>query len=68
MYESIADPYCYPNSTVLKNRQNIRDQATLDEFELMMTTLRSEEPLPAGRLSYAHYLAIHRHLFGDVFA
>lgn len=29
---------------------------------------RSGEPLPTGRLSVAHYLALHRHLFQDVYA
>ena len=67
MYDSGPDPYCYPNSTVLKNRLDIRDQVTLDAFEAMITAQRSEEPLPRGRLSYAHYRAIHRHLFQDVF-
>lgn len=29
--------------------------------------LRAEEPLPGGRFSPAHYCAIHRHLFQDVY-
>lgn len=33
-----------------------------------MTTLRFEEGLPRGRLGYAHYKKIHRHLFQDVYA
>jgi len=32
-----------------------------------MTTLRAEEPLPAGRFGTAHYRAVHRHLFQDVY-
>jgi transposase-like protein len=28
---------------------------------------RSAEPLPAGKLTYPHYCAIHRHLFQDVY-
>jgi cell filamentation protein len=67
MYESGPDPYCYPNSTILKNRLDIRDQAVLDAFEAMITAQRSEEPLPRGRLGHAHYRAIHPHLFQDVF-
>jgi len=39
----------------------------LDAFEAMITTQRAEEPLPRGLLGYAHYRAIHRHLFQDVF-
>jgi cell filamentation protein len=33
-----------------------------------MVTQRLDEPLPADRLSYTHYRAIHRHIFGDVYA
>jgi cell filamentation protein len=32
-----------------------------------MVTQRLDEPLPAGRLSYTHYRALHHHLFGDVY-
>jgi len=67
IYESGPDPYCYPDSDVLKNRLGLRDQAELDAFEAMITAQRGEEPLPRGRLGYAHYRAIHHHLFQDVF-
>ena len=67
MYESDPDPYCYPNTSILKNRLGLRDQAELSAFEALITAQRSEEPLPRGRLGYAHYRAIHRHLFQDVF-
>lgn len=66
MYASVADPYCYPDSTVLINKLGFRDQARLDAFEAEITAQRAIEPLPAGRLSY--YRAIHRHLFQDVYA
>jgi cell filamentation protein len=32
-----------------------------------MTAQRADEPLPKGRLSVTHYLAIHHHLFLDVY-
>lgn len=67
MYGTVADPYCYPGTTVLRNRLGLTDQALLDAFELDMTTQRASEPLPAGRLSYSHYRAVHRHLFQDVY-
>jgi cell filamentation protein len=50
-----------------QNRLGLRDQAQLDAFEALITAQRSEEPLPCGRLGSAHYRAIHRHLFQDVF-
>ncbi len=67
MYQAEADPYCYPNSSVLKNKAGLTSQAQLDEFEAAMTFARSEEPLPSGHLSGTHYRAIHRHLFQDVY-
>jgi cell filamentation protein len=66
-YDAFADPYCYKNSFVLKNRAGLRDAAALEAFELEMTALRAEEPLPAGRFGPVHYRAVHRHLFQDVY-
>jgi cell filamentation protein len=67
MYQSEPDPYCYPGTAVLINRLGLRDQAALDGFEAEITSQRATEPLPAGRFSYRHYRAIHRHLFQDVY-
>ena len=66
-YEAEQDPLCYPSSTVLRNKEGITDQADLDEFEFLMVLTRGAEPLPDGALDYAHYRAIHRHLFQDVY-
>ena len=33
MYAAVPDPYCYLDSTVLKNRRNLRKQRDLDRFE-----------------------------------
>lgn len=68
MYEPSTDPYCYPDTTVLRNIPGLRSQKDLDQFEAAATTQRADEPLPAGRLSISHYYAVHRHLFQDVFA
>ena len=68
MYETAPDPYCYPGTGVLKNRLGITDQRERDAFEAMITAQRAEEPLPIGRLGYAHYRAVHRDLFQDVFS
>jgi cell filamentation protein len=66
-YEVFDDPYCYKGTVVLKNRAGIRDAPTLEAFELEMTTLRAEEPLPDGRFGEAHYRKVHHHLFQDVY-
>jgi len=67
VYEAIADPYCFKGTSVLRNRLGLRDQEALDAFEAEATAQRFSEPLPIGRFGVAHYRAVHRHLFGDVF-
>jgi cell filamentation protein len=52
---------------VLKNKLGLRDQAELGAFESLSVAVRAEEPLPVGRFSAAHYCAVHRHLFQDVY-
>jgi cell filamentation protein len=66
-YDAFDDPYCYPRTTVLKNLLNIRDQDTLEAFEVEISTLRAEEPLPESNFDAAHYCAVHHHLFQDVY-
>ena len=48
MYDAIIDAYCYEGTTILKNIPDLRDQSALDAFEAVMTTQRSDEPLPEG--------------------
>ena len=67
MYDATDDPYTYENSTVLVNKLNLRDQGELDDFEAEITHARAREPLPEGNLDFAHFCAIHHHLFQDVF-
>jgi cell filamentation protein len=67
MYDATDDPYTYENSTVLINKLDLRDQDELDDFEAEITSARASEPLPEGNLDFAHFCAIHHHLFQDVF-
>jgi cell filamentation protein len=67
MYAAIDDPYCYPGTSVLINKLDLKDQRSLDAFEAEISFQRSTEPLPSGRFSYTHYRAVHRHLFQDVY-
>ena len=67
MYDAVNDPYTYENSTVLVNKLDLRNQAELDDFEAEISNARADEPLPAGNLNFAHYCAIHHHLFQDVY-
>jgi cell filamentation protein len=68
MYDTEEDPGHYPGTSVLINLLDIRDQAELGAFESEIVSARGEEPLPEGNFDLAHYRAIHRHLFGDVYA
>jgi cell filamentation protein len=68
MYDAVSDAYCYPGTTVLKNRAGLRNQRDLDLFEEEATAQRFAEPLPAGTFDLRHLCATHRHLFQDVYA
>lgn len=67
MYDAITDSYCYQGTNVLKNILGMQDQSALDAFEIAMTTQRADELLPSGNFDCAHYCAIHRHLFQDIY-
>ncbi len=67
MYEIEDDRYCYADTSVLKNKANLQTHEELTKFETLMVAQRSDEPLPAGRLTVKQYRAIHRHLFQDVY-
>lgn len=66
-YDAFDDLYSYPGTRVLKNLLDIRDQDTLEAFEVEISTLRAEEPLPDGAFDAAHYCGVHHHLFQDVY-
>nr|WP_255616728.1 Fic family protein [Aurantimonas sp. VKM B-3413] len=59
---------CYPGTDVLGNKAGIEDPEALAEFELSMFLIRADEEFPPGALDYAHYRALHHHLFQDVYA
>jgi cell filamentation protein len=67
MYDAVADDYCYPGTTVLKNKLDLTDAAELANFEAEISDARADEEAPAGALDYAHFKAIHHHLFQDVY-
>lgn len=68
MYEVENDTiYCYPGTDILKNKLDIKDAAELTAFETEISNQRAQEPIPQGNLDYAHYRALHKHLFQDVY-
>ncbi|HEY0329908.1 MAG TPA: Fic family protein [Rhodopseudomonas sp.] len=67
MYDAVADDYCYPGTTVLKNKLDLRDAAELADFEAEVSDARADDEAPAGDLDFKHFKAIHHHLFQDVY-
>nr|WP_311972766.1 Fic family protein [Bradyrhizobium agreste] len=67
MYDAVADDYCYPGTTVLKNKLDLRDPEELHSFEAEVSDVRADEELPAGNLDFTHFKAVHEHLFQDVY-
>jgi hypothetical protein len=53
MYDAVADDYCYPGTTVLKNKLDLRDADELAAFEAEVSDARADEelpPVPVGNL------------------
>jgi cell filamentation protein len=67
MYDAVSDEYCYPGTTVLKNKLDLRDAEELTAFEAEVSDARADEELPVGGLDFPHFKAIHHHLFQDVY-
>ena len=64
MYEVENDAvYCYAGTAILKNKLDIKDAVELAKFEAEISSQRAQEPIPDGNLDYAHYRALHKHLF-----
>lgn len=62
--------YCYPDSLVLKNKLNIRDEKALNEAEREITAIKTLElidrPLK-GELNFNYIKRLHQHLFSDIY-
>lgn len=63
--------YCYEDSTVLKNKLDIRDKEKLSNIEGEVTFHRSiqiqDKPVK-GNLDYLHLKDIHKALFNDIYS
>ena len=61
---------CYPGTSVLINKLDIRDERVLAQTEVDITKLRISQwelnPLEAT-FDFNHYKAIHAHLFSDLY-
>lgn len=68
MYDLI---YCYPDSNVLMNKLNIRDQMALSKIERKLAAwrlLELSENLQIGDFDIQHFCSIHRYIFQDIYA
>jgi cell filamentation protein len=60
-------PYCYPGTDVLRNKEDIRDKAELEQFERTASAdrlLTLPESLP---ITVEGYRKIHRYMLQDVY-
>lgn len=67
--EKIYQSYLYPGTEVFKNKLEIRDPKLLEQAELFFNMERMRQPIPkaAQELSYKGFLALHHHLFQDIY-
>ncbi len=67
---SVEDIYCYPRSSVLRNKLGLTDQDQLDQYEAEITALRlvelQENPIK-GHFDLDHLKQFHFHIFQDVY-
>ncbi len=71
LYAASPDPYCYPNSNVLRNNFDIRDEQLLKDVDSLysqkrLTELYTDHPV-AGRFGFTHLSRIHRFIFQDLY-
>src|SRR5271166_3923826 len=60
-------PYCYPGTTVLRNKEDIRDRDELEAFERQHSASRLETLPRSLPISVAGYREIHRYILQDVY-
>ena len=71
VYTTTQSIYCYPDSNVLKNKLNIRDNKILKTAEEEITLIKQMELLKNpinGNFSKAHLMNIHKFIFEDIYS
>ena len=71
VYTTTQSIYCYPDSNVLKNKLNIRDNKLLKTAEEEITLIKQMELLKnpiKGNFSKAHLINIHKFIFEDIYS
>ena len=64
------EKYCYPNSSILKNKLNLRNKNSLFRAEIAITLTRLQElqkqPIK-GKFDFHHLCKIHQYIFQDLY-
>ena len=71
VYTTSQSIYCYPDSNVLRNKLNIRDNKLLKTAEEEITLIKQMELLKnpiKGNFSKAHLMNIHKFIFEDIYS
>ena len=71
VYTTTQSIYCYPDSNVLKNKLNIRDNKLLKTAEEEITLIKQMELLKnpiKGNFTKAHLMNIHKFIFEDIYS
>ena len=71
VYTTIQSIYCYPDSNLLKNKLNIRDNKLLKTAEEEITLIKQMELLKnpiKGNFTKTHLLNIHKFIFEDIYS
>lgn len=67
----MADVYCYPDSSVLKNKLGIHDKEQLLMAEIRLAAIRlyqlQEHPIQ-GNFDLNHLCRIHEYIFQDLYS
>jgi len=70
VYTTTQSIYCYPDSNVLKNKLNIKENKLLKTAEEEITLIKQMELLKnpiKGNFSKAHLMNIHKFIFEDIY-
>ena len=69
-YTTAQSIYCYPDTNILKNKLNIKDNKLLKTAEEEITLIKQMELLKnpiKGNFSKSHLMNIHRFIFEDIY-
>lgn len=67
----MSDVYCYPDTTILKNKLDIHDKEQLLAAEIRLAAIRlyqlQEQPIQ-GDFGFNYLCHIHKHIFQDLYS